>query len=342
MRQNPFSLYDFLGYVFPGALALVLGSFFVELSQLESISQIYNEFESFLKQKRTTGAFDLLEETVILTILAYVTGHVVAYLSSVTVEKFAIWTYGYPSEFLLKKLSAWHYLRIGKRSSDSTRNEHCPQNWNEAIDLLWRLIIGIFLYPISVCSLLLGKLLCMKSFFVKPLDLTLRNTIATNMDKLARYLGITIHDGDDFHRVIYHYEYERQQTHVQKMDNYVALYGFLRAMTFIANCATLWITVKYLLPGFSFSAEANWHLIFIFALCILTTYTFFMAFMKFYRRFTLESLMCLVIDTSFKEIRVASYNYTSSLPPSQCFIDTANNPLTDSPTSNSYPNTNND
>ncbi len=314
MRQNPFSLYDFLGYVFPGALTLVLIYFFAELPQLESISQIYKELGEFLKAKRTAGTFDLLEETVILTILAYVIGHIVAYLSSVTVEKFAIWAYGYPSEFLLGQLSVWHYWRIGKNRPDNPRNEFLPNNRKEALDLLWRILIAIFLFPISICSIILGKLLCMKSFFVKPLDRTLRETIQKNIEKLANSLEITIHDGDDFHRVIYHYEYEHQSSHVQKLDNYVALYGFLRAMTFIASCTTLWITIKYLWPNFSINAEIDWHLVIIFLLCILTTYTFFMAFMKFYRRFTLESFMCLVIDTSFKVMEMAPYSYTSFSP----------------------------
>lgn len=292
---------------------MILLCFFVELNEVHSVTQIYKSIGEFLKGVRpeqtngasaVSGTLFFLEETVIWTIVAYVVGHIVAYLSSVTVEKFAIWTYGYPSEFLLGPVPSLHYWKV---------NECCdgiqPTCWKEFIEFAWRIFIGLFLLPISLCSLVFGKVLGMKSFFVKPLDKTLRETIDANKNKLAESLHITIHEGDDFHRVIYHYEYERQPNHVQKMDNYVALYGFLRAMTFIADCATLWIVIRYVLPDFSSIAEIDWHLVLMVAMCIAITYTFFMAFMKFYRRFTLESFMCLVIDPSFKETRTIPYNY---------------------------------
>lgn len=41
MRQNPFSIYDFLGYVFSGALALELIAFFEQLKLPTTISQAF-------------------------------------------------------------------------------------------------------------------------------------------------------------------------------------------------------------------------------------------------------------------------------------------------------------
>lgn len=103
---------------------------------------------------------------------------------------------------------------------------------------------------------------------------------------------------------------------MKKMDNYVALYGFLRSITFISDCATLWITVKYLIPTINISANLNFHLILIWLSCILVTNIFFMAFIKFYRRFTLESFMCLVIDTSFN-LPSRQYHYQLKQAPLQ-------------------------
>lgn len=97
-----------------------------------------------------------------------------------------------------------------------------------------------------------------------------------------------------------------------KLDNYVALYGFLRAITLIANCFTLWLCLKYILPTLKIGAEVDWHLVFLLVLCVGVTYIFFMSFMKFYRRFTLESFMCLVIDSSFKEIPQLPHSYIMS------------------------------
>ncbi len=303
MRKNPFSLYDFLGYVFPGALALVLICFFKQAEPVHSISQLSNDLGKYVKDGNTSGTFDIIEGTVVLTITSYIIGHIVAYLSSVTVEMFAIWLYGYPSKFLFKRAESWHYWRFGNVKNDLSE-------YDKVMQIIWRIIIGIFLFPISLCSVLLGKFLYIKNFFVKPLDNTLQDAIKQNQDKLAKSLGIKLDPNSDFHRVIYHYEYERQNVHTAKLDNYVALYGFLRAMTFITNCATIWIFIKYVIPTFPKGGTIDWHLAILGCICILLTYTFFMAFMKFYRRFTLESFMCLVIDTSFKEVEIIPYNYS--------------------------------
>ena len=295
---------------------MILICFFVNLDGLHSLTGMYGSIGDFINESHNDKAAGsgnasktlfFLEDTIIWTIVAYIFGHIIAYLSSVTVEKFALWTYDYPSRFLLSEVPAWHYWNV-------TGNPRLcePHNWSQYVELIWRILIGIFLLPISLCSILLGKLLCLKSFFVKQLDNTLKQAINSNIEKLANSLRIDWQEGDDFHRVIYHYEYERQTTHAPKMDNYVALYGFLRAMTFIFNCATLWILCKYALPTIAFGPgfEIDWHFILVLLLSIAITYIFFMVFMKFYRRFTLEVLMCLVIDTSFKETRTIPYNYT--------------------------------
>ncbi len=302
MRQNPFSIFDFLGYVFPGALALVIIAFFEQLPQLTSLSKVFEDAIVFIKGQNSSGTLGVLEETVIMTIISYVIGHIVAYLSSITVEKYSNWLFGYPSQFLLKELPKWYYWRINKESRTQDSPLKTPVGFAEWTGLIWRIFIGLFLLPVSICSLILGKFLNAKSFFVKPLDKTLKDAINNNVEKLKRALGLTYSEGDDIHRIIYHYEYEHQPAHTSKMDNYVALYGFLRSMTFISNCVSLWILIKYLLPSFKYFRNGiDWHYVLIFIISFGLTYIFFMAFMKFYRRFTLESLMCLVIDNSYKE-----------------------------------------
>lgn len=72
-------------------------------------------------------------------------------------------------------------------------------------------------------------------------------------------------------------------------------------MTFISNCVTLWLLLRYLLPSLKYVRnEIDWHYMLILILSFGLTYIFLMAFMKFYQRFTLESFMCLVIDDSYK------------------------------------------
>lgn len=46
MKKNPFSLFDFLGYLFPGALALFLIFFISKVENIESITSLYNEIKT--------------------------------------------------------------------------------------------------------------------------------------------------------------------------------------------------------------------------------------------------------------------------------------------------------
>lgn len=311
MRQNPFSLYDFLGYVFPGALAIIIICFFHQLTNLSSINNNFVDGMAFIESQTKRGSLEIIEDTIILTIVSYVVGHIIAYLSSITVEQYAQWLFGFPSFFLLNKSPNWLYWRLGQNRQGG--DFKWPENNMDWWILVVRGIVGLLLFPITICYLIFGKLLGMKDYFVKPLDITLKNAIKTNSDNLARSLGISKRDNDDFHRVIYHYEYEHQNHHVQKMDNYVALYGFLRALTFIMVCTSLWIAYKYIIPTFNFNASIDWALVRLLVASIILTYICFMGFMKFYRRFTLETLMCLVIDSSFKTIAIIpnTFSYVS-------------------------------
>ena len=297
MKQNPFSLYDFLGYVIPGALTLMIIGFFNNIESLSSISQGYQCALSFLGKTNIKGSLSLLEETVIFIILAYIVGHIVAYVSSLTIEKFSNWVYGYPSSFLLEAVPAGHYWRVGQCTTGDC-GFIWPDTKEQWLDLIWRLVIGIFLWPLSLCTILISKKLNVKAFFVKPLDSNLITAITSKKKSLGNKLGISDMESGDYHRVIYHYEYELQEKHHIKMDNYVALYGFLRAMCLIANCVTLWVTYKFIFPTFKICAPIDGGLLKVWIACILLTYLFFMAFMKFYRRFTLECFMCLIVDTT--------------------------------------------
>lgn len=89
-KQNPFSLYDFLGYFTPGAVFLYVSI---------AISSRFFQFK--LHDSLINAGFTKAEITVGLIILAYVLGHVLSFLSSVFVERFSNWMHGYPSKYLL-------------------------------------------------------------------------------------------------------------------------------------------------------------------------------------------------------------------------------------------------
>ncbi len=178
MKQNPFSLYDFLGYVFPGALAIIIICFFNQLNEITSIKQFFESGMNFLQLHAKKGSIEIIEDTIILTIISYVIGHIIAYLSSITVEQYSQWLFGFPSFFLLKKAPNWLYWRIGDNREEV--DFKLPKSFQGWIELIVRGIVGLFLFPITICYLIIGKLLRMKYYFVKPLDKTLTKAIETN------------------------------------------------------------------------------------------------------------------------------------------------------------------
>lgn len=319
MKKNPFSLYDFLGYVFPGTIVLFFFAFCFWMAKKYGCQEIsYDQIKEFFEKIQTHNWLDAIESTIALTIAAYVVGHFTAYLSSITIEKFAIWTYGYPSKFLIMDVPSSNYWAITE-----------DFNWyHNLLIILWRIGVGVILAPITLCTFVFGKIFKMRNFFIKKLDPFLVNAIEKNRSHLIEFLDIANVDGaessdSDFHRIIYHYEYERMKEHTVKMDNYVALYGFLRSVTFIFNVTFLWVLVyygfgsmkHYYSNGGVFYSELAWLII----VLGLITYVFFMSFMKFYRRFTLESLMCLIVDTTYKhteQVNMMNCAYTQSLHPS--------------------------
>ncbi|WP_230612995.1 hypothetical protein [Vibrio cholerae] len=91
MNQNPFSFYDFLGYMLPGALLLYIVTFVfgvddmvIELSLDDASNSTANQLLSFIPA----------------VIFSYLLGHVLALGSSALIEAFSHYSNGYPSEFL--------------------------------------------------------------------------------------------------------------------------------------------------------------------------------------------------------------------------------------------------
>lgn len=99
MEKNPFSFYDFLGYLFPGMLTLLIVIHITYLKEPSSISD-YFSIAGFMHTFKNELSIEWWKSTLILIILSYICGQIIAYLSSVTIEYFANKLYKYPSYYL--------------------------------------------------------------------------------------------------------------------------------------------------------------------------------------------------------------------------------------------------
>ncbi len=273
MKQNPFSLYDFLGYFIPGALVLYL---YLIIDQLKKGNAL--DFTNIV-----VGVDNPNFETALLfVIISYVIGHFLSYISSITIEQYANWKYDYPSKYLLG-LSDRHFWR-------GLHSFHC---------YFWRIVLIIFLFPMVILDFVLGREFGFKNFYHKRLDNDLIRLIILKMNNLVDKLGINEDNGfnngegnnQDFYRIVHHYVYENSKNHQSKLNNYVALYGFLRTLTLL-----LTILFWYIIFHFGLYSDFNITAIILLTILSLVIYVFFMGFMKFYRRYTLEGLMILAIS----------------------------------------------
>lgn len=287
--KNPFSIFDFLGYVFPGAFTLFSVFYFVKMNPLDFVDPM-----PIVDVAKTMKGWLKISEPIVscsvFLLLSYIVGHLVAYVSSITIERFVIWWYGYPSEFLMQeKGGTWHF-----KNDWCSLNQNKPHHYKRqiAITYILRTLISLALLPIFIPTLLI-KFLGLDGFFIKSLDPFLRDVIQKKRKTLFEQLALStpMHYGKvDYHRVIYHYVYERSVNHRQKMDNYVALYDFLRSMTLIFVCIFMYILGYGIFSNCVMGSYFVWSIIGL----LVVAYLFYMSFFKFYRRFTLEAFMCLV------------------------------------------------
>lgn len=268
LKQNPFSLYDFLGYFIPGALLFYI---YIFIEKTDNFSEGFSLNTLFSDEKNIQ-----FEHFLFFIIVSYGLGHLINFISSITVEKYANWIYNYPSKYLL----GFNNKPLKKSISFK------------------KIVLSIILLPIVFYDFVLGYVLGFKSFYTRKLDRLLIEIILEKGQMLVNQLyknisgegsEMTIRD-HDFHRLFLHYTFENSKNHQFKLINYVVLYGFLRSLTFIS-------VVLFWYLAYSRFCLLNDNISYLTLFIVgFIGYVFFMAFMKFYRRYSLECLMLVAID----------------------------------------------
>lgn len=261
LKQSPFSLYDFVGYFIPGSVFIfVLEYGFSYLGMDTGLREL----------TRLTEASQLLP----FVLSAYVCGHLLSLASSFTVERLYIWVFDYPSKSL---------LRYKERSC--FEEKFSPRN-------VVKMLNSVVLAPVSVVVLLLSFFTVGRPGMVHALDPLLTRIIRRKTALLLFDRGqignpnfYAAPSKSDYFRLIYHYIIENSEVHARKMQNYVALFGFNRAMCFLF-CLVFWVGVASL----PFSGVLGFRVM---MFSLIFSVLFFFGFVKFYRRFSLEGLMAL-------------------------------------------------
>ena len=97
MNQNPFSFYDFLGYLIPGGFFILLMYFCGLTFDLDIVIDLS---ELLRGQSQIFGILNYAS----IVIISYIAGHFISITSAFFIEKHMNKELGYPSKYLFKKL----------------------------------------------------------------------------------------------------------------------------------------------------------------------------------------------------------------------------------------------
>ncbi|ENM3183038.1 hypothetical protein AB7B43_003562, partial [Salmonella enterica subsp. enterica serovar Johannesburg] len=228
MNQNPFSFYDFLGYLIPGGFFILLMYFCGLTFDLDIVVDLT---ELLKGQSQIFGVLNYAS----IVIISYIAGHFISITSAFFIEKYMNEKLGYPSQYLFNKLS--DDLEIVCTPSC------CEQDEDIKRKIKYRIIKAVLL-PITPWDYATQKL-CYSQSLPFQLANTTWQIIKDGYEKKFRLdnellkVGTGLHD--DLFRLAYHYVYEFSNQHQSKIQNYVALYGFCRNICLVF-IITFWIS----------------------------------------------------------------------------------------------------
>ena len=296
--KNPFSIYDFLGYLFPGFIFVCMVLY---ATDLDYWLEVYKEM---VKCDKLDDHIILLL-LVFLIVVSYIIGHIISYLSFVFIESFTNKVFKYPSYYLMNQ-KTYTFRNLWKRFWDTKGAKSSNDKWRKiknAFRIVLKLCIFVVLLPITFSVYTFGYLFDINNFITRPLDTVIIDIIKEKIKELEKTLNVKIgfppvdEKECDFHRIIMHYVYVNVPNCQQKVNNYIALYGFLRCMTFL-----MCILFDYLLfqsmKTIDFSAQFDKLLVTSLIVSFCVAYVLYLGFVKFYRRNTLEDFMTLVVDVN--------------------------------------------
>lgn len=284
MEKGPFSLYDFMGYFFPGALSLYL----IILSQNDIGSYFSKDFFLNVNKK-----FIELPLYMILfyVIISYCLGHFLSFFSTLTIEKYTRILYDDPSKILI---------------SDKPFQQ---KSLKELKINFFRFIIFLLIWPLILSDLFIVRIAKFDHSYLRNIDEPYNSLIKKRINKVFENIG---YEGDifensknNFHQFLIHYNYEFTKYHGHKLMNYVSLYGFLRVITLISSLFLNYVLINYINTHkiqLDFQGVCNFMLFLCCLLsCGLITFVFYLGYLKFYKRYTLENLMLvLIVDNEQK------------------------------------------
>ncbi len=285
-----FTPYDFLGYFFPGAFAVLFAdAYFWNLGSTAPFN-----YETLLLRYAGKDLGIALP----FIIISYIVGHLLSYASSLSLERYAIWRYGHPSRTLFK-------MQVGKYLETSGRNSLASK--------ILRIIVWILLLPITLFDWFFGTYAKLRSNYICDFDPLLSNIVFNAVNRIVLLSRIKEPEKcgppetHDFWKLAVHYAISHSPNHIYTLRNYVVIYGFLRTTAF-AFVVIFWVLTLHFIAS-SYSAMKATAIL---AVASLICFGTFAAFVKFFQRYHEEALLAATMavygDEKAPELNVITYS----------------------------------
>lgn len=280
LNQNPFSLYDFLGYLIPGLLMFVG---FLAVHSVQRFGFTLSTIESSFRSIEMT--LSSLSSSVVVLLVGYLVGHLISFLSSYFLERYSVWTVGYASKYLLRFTPERFWS-----ASKCTR--------------FYQILVLVLLAPVVALDFFLRKIgltTTVNRALDEQLVVAIKNKITSyvkehfELVKTEKTSSNSDEQEKDWFRFVYHYGIEQAPNHFPKIQNYVALYGFTRTMSFAFLILFWTVVITTIVRG------CDWNRLLLIASTGGLAYLFYLDFQKFSRKFALEALMALATQYTDKE-----------------------------------------
>lgn len=291
VERMPFTVYDIVGYLAPGFITLYGALIFIDPTSNSIISESLHFEEVF-----HSSALQQVTTAIAILILSYLCGHIVSFLSSITVERLLVIWQGYPSGWAFRAYlgASWWDLVLASIPQELTqkKKQDSFSSIREAQNFLSFLLLHIFLLPL-ILGFLASALVGARRSVIKAVPSALIRESLFCSDKMGCPIQsdqINKENVGDWFKWISAHVTNTNNVAFLRMYNYLTIYGFLRAMVFILNGAS-WLTFisayPSQLPSMSTAAFI------VPAICAATATVCFLEYIKFYRRYTEESISAI-------------------------------------------------
>ena len=294
IERMPFTVYDVLGYFFPGFMFLVFAFSLVFNADLLFIINISISSSSYI-------LYLLL--TFFIIVFSYFCGHILSLIASYSVEKLQIPFTGYPSLYLLKDVNE-NYENLRKCLL-------CKYGLKAGY------IFGCILYMLPlfiIWSITHRAFRSVTKSFEKNTQEKIKKKILDDIE-----IDISNADGRDWFFYVIHYVSNRSMFSFSRLYNYVVIYGFLRnsAACFYAISILILLKIMKIIPSFmifneTIAAQAPAHeklylissilesisdqsvYLNYYVFFVLLSFASFVGFIKYNRRYSEEAIMAFL------------------------------------------------